>query len=35
MATPEQAYFRPQLEQRRERLLSALHSSADASLLIC
>jgi sigma-B regulation protein RsbU (phosphoserine phosphatase) len=32
MATAEQAYFRPQLEQRRERLLSALHSSADASL---
>jgi sigma-B regulation protein RsbU (phosphoserine phosphatase) len=32
MVTAEQAYFRPQLEQRRERLLSALHSSADASL---
>jgi sigma-B regulation protein RsbU (phosphoserine phosphatase) len=32
MATAEQAYFRPQLEQRRERLLSALHSSDDASL---
>jgi sigma-B regulation protein RsbU (phosphoserine phosphatase) len=32
MATADQAYFRPQLEQRRERLLSALHSSADASL---
>jgi sigma-B regulation protein RsbU (phosphoserine phosphatase) len=32
MATAEQTYFRPQLEQRRERLLSALHSSADASL---
>src|ERR1700737_5365552 len=32
MPTAEQAYFRPQLEQRRERLLSALHSSADASL---
>jgi sigma-B regulation protein RsbU (phosphoserine phosphatase) len=32
MATAEQAYFRPQLEQRRERLLSALHFSPDASL---
>jgi sigma-B regulation protein RsbU (phosphoserine phosphatase) len=32
MASADQAYFRPQLEQRRERLLSALHSSADASL---
>ena len=32
MATAEQAYFHSQLEQRRERLLSALHSSADASL---
>ena len=32
MATTEQVYFRSQLEQRRERLLSALHSSADASL---
>jgi len=32
MATAQQAYFRPQLEQRRERLLSALHSSTDASL---
>jgi len=32
MPTADQAYFRPQLEQRRERLLSALHSSADASL---
>jgi sigma-B regulation protein RsbU (phosphoserine phosphatase) len=32
MATAEQTYFRSQLEQRRDRLLSALHSSADASL---
>ena len=32
MATAEQAYFRPQLEQRRERLLSALRSSVDTSL---
>jgi sigma-B regulation protein RsbU (phosphoserine phosphatase) len=32
MATAEQAYFRSQLEQRRERLLSALHSSAEDSL---
>src|SRR5258708_8180686 len=32
IATAEQAYCRPQLEQRRERLLSALHSSTDASL---
>jgi sigma-B regulation protein RsbU (phosphoserine phosphatase) len=32
MATAEQAYFRPQLEQRRERLVSALHSAPDASL---
>jgi len=32
MATAEQVYFRSQLEQRRERLLSVLHSSADASL---
>jgi phosphoserine phosphatase RsbU/P len=32
MATAEQAYFRSQLEQRRDRLVSALHSSTDASL---
>lgn len=32
MATAEQAYFRSQLEQRRERLVSALHYSAEASL---
>jgi sigma-B regulation protein RsbU (phosphoserine phosphatase) len=32
MATAEQVYFRSQLEQRRDRLLSALHSSADDSL---
>ena len=32
MPAAEQAYFHSQLEQRRERLLSALHSSADASL---
>jgi sigma-B regulation protein RsbU (phosphoserine phosphatase) len=32
MATTEQVYFRSQLEDRRERLLSALHSSADSSL---
>ena len=34
MATAEQTYFRPQLEQRRERLVSALHSSPDASLSV-
>src|SRR5246127_4562419 len=33
MATPEQAYLRSELEQRRERLHEALHSpAADASL---
>jgi hypothetical protein len=31
MASAEQADFRSQLEQRRERLVSALHSSVDAS----
>jgi sigma-B regulation protein RsbU (phosphoserine phosphatase) len=32
MAAAEQVYFRSQLEQRRDRLVSALHSSEDASL---
>jgi RNA polymerase-binding transcription factor DksA len=32
VATAEQTYFRSQLQERRGRLQSALHSASDASL---